>query len=190
MNGRGFILCVSGPSGSGKTSLCDRLAAEHRFASRSISVTTRPQRPGERSGLDYIFVSPEEFEAMKSSNGLLEWAEVFGNWYGTPRRPVEEALSANKVMVMDIDTIGARNIKKQFASQCVTVFVLPPSLDELEKRLRARKQNTPEDLARRLKEAEREMAEAPEYDFQIRNDDLERAYNQLKEIVVKARESS
>jgi len=181
---------VSGPSGSGKTSLCDRLAEEHAFVRRSISVTTRTQRPGENSGKDYIFVSPDEFKRMRAGHEFLETAEVFGNLYGTPRRPVEEALKAHEVIVMDIDTIGANAIKKEFQKNCVTVFVHPPSMEELERRLKGRKQNTPEDLARRLKEAAREISESANYDYQLTNHEFHQAYEELKQIVFGERSKS
>ncbi len=180
---RGFILCVSGPSGSGKTSLCDRLAVDHSFVRRSISVTTRTQRPGETSGKDYIFVSRDEFLQMRTRGEFLETAEVFGNLYGTPRRPVEDTLKEHEVIVMDIDTLGANAIKKEFQIKCVTVFVHPPSMDELERRLQGRKQNTPEDLARRLKEAAREISESAVYDYQLTNQEFHQAYEELKRIV-------
>lgn len=185
---RGFVLCVSGPSGSGKTSLCDKLADQYDFIDRSISVTTRPQRPGEQSGDDYIFVSQEEFIRMREAKELLEWAEVFGNLYGTPRGPVDRALDAGHIIVMDIDTVGAHYVNERMKGRCVTVFILPPSLEELERRLQQRRQNTPEDLQRRLAEAQREIAEAPEYQYQVTNAEFDRTYRQLEEIVLKERE--
>ncbi len=187
---RGFVLCVSGPSGSGKTSLCDRLADRLTYARRSISITTRPQRPNEISGKDYVFVSQGEFKRLQSENAFLETAEVFGNFYGTPKQPVEAALKAHEIIVMDIDTVGARNVKKIFGRDCVTVFVHPPSMEELERRLKQRRQNTPEDLARRLKEAAREISEAGEYQYQITNLDFDQAYLELCEIVEKERLSA
>lgn len=184
---RPFVLCVSGPSGSGKTSLCDRLAEQEDFAERSISITTRPQRPGEVSGKDYIFVSLKDFDDMRSKGDFLETAEVFGNWYGTPLQPVKAALEKQRIIVMDIDTVGARNVKKALGHSCVTVFVLPPSMDELERRLKQRKQNTPEDLSRRLQEATREIQEAKDYDYQITNSNFEQAYGDLLSLVMTER---
>jgi len=183
MSERGFILCVSGPSGSGKTSLCDRLAEEHVFVRRSISLTTRAQRSGETESEDYIFVSHQDFEQMRVGGLFLETAEVFGNFYGTPRQPVEAALAEHDVIVMDIDTLGANAIKKEYQKNCVTVFVHPPSMAELERRLRGRKQNTPEDLARRLKEAAREISESSNYDYQLTNLEFRQAYEELKRMV-------
>jgi len=184
---RGFVLCVSGPSGSGKTSLCDRLAAEHEYVDRSISVTTRPQRPGELSGKDYIFVSHEDFERMKAAGEFLEWAEVFGNFYATPVGPVRESLNKAKIIVMDIDTIGASFVKKRMGTDSVTVFILPPSMQELERRLRERRQNTEKDLEMRLEEAAREIAMAPSYEYRIENGEFSSAYQQLLDIVEKER---
>jgi guanylate kinase len=180
---RGFVLCVSGPSGSGKTSLCDRLTEMKDYARRSISVTTRPRRPGEISGRDYIFVSHEEFRERLEAGDFLESAEVFGNWYATPLKPVEEALQRHQIIVMDIDTVGARHVKERFAQNCVSVFILPPSMEELEKRLRERKQNTPEDLARRLQEAAREISESADYDYRITNLHYDRALQELSDLV-------
>lgn len=175
----GFVLCVSGPSGSGKTSLCDKLAREQDFARRSISVTTRPQRPGEQSGKDYIFVSRSDFDDLLKKNELLEYAEVFGNLYGTPRQPVDEAIAQGQMIVMDIDTVGAKNVKKALGDRCLRVFIMPPSLDELKRRLLGRKQNSESDLARRLEEAEREMAQAAEYEQVIENHSFDEAYSEL-----------
>jgi len=184
---RGFVLCVSGPSGSGKTSLCDKLANETDYVERSISVTTRPIRPGERSGKDYIFVSRPEFEKMRGEAVFLETAEVFGNLYGTPLGPVKESLSNHRVIVMDIDTVGANSVKEKLKDECVTVFVMPPSLEELEQRLLQRKQNSPLDLERRLEEAKREVDEATNYQYIIENSQFDQAYRELIEAVERER---
>jgi guanylate kinase len=181
---RGFVLAVSAPSGTGKTSLCDRLADEHpNVVVRSISLTTRPKREGEKSLKDYEFVSLEEFKAREAAGELLETAEVFGNFYGTPKGPVDKALAETKIIVMDIDVVGALRIKKILGNDCVSLFVFPPSLEELRRRLIARGKNTPEELTRRLNEAEREMAQAHLYDYAFCNKDLEEAYDQLLGIV-------
>lgn len=181
---KGFVLCVVGPSGVGKTSLCDRLAKDLAFADRSISVTTRPQRLGEVSGSDYIFVNRAEFQKYQENDELLEWAEVFGNFYGTPVGPVRESLSGGRVIIMDIDTVGAHYVSKRLSPDVLRVFILPPSMEELKKRLRDRKQNNAEDLERRLKEAKREIEESEAYEHRIVNDDLERAYQRLKELTL------
>jgi guanylate kinase len=184
---KSFVLCVSGPSGSGKTSLCDRLAEELDFAYRSISVTTRKQRSREVSGRDYVFVTPEEFLRMKNENHFVETAEVFGNWYGTPRKPLEQALERGGIIVMDIDTVGAMNVKAAFLNRCMTVFIEPPSLEELKKRLEQRKQNDSNDLEKRLEEAKRELLEVNRYDFAIINRDFDQAYAELKSFVLRQR---
>lgn len=184
---RGFALCVVGPSGSGKTSLCDRLAKELPFCVRSISMTTRPKRPGEESGRDYHFVSKEEFERLKEAKELLEYAEVFGHEYGTPAGPVRQAVEDGKVIVMDIDTVGAGYLAQRLKEDCLRVFVFPPSLQELERRLQGRRQNTSEDLKRRLSEAQREMEEGRLYPHQIVNENFEQAYRELRKIVMARR---
>jgi len=187
MLARGFILAVSAPSGTGKTSLCDKLASEDSDVVRSVSVTTRKQREGEVSGRDYHFVSVEEFKKMDSKGELLETAQVFGNWYGTPKSPVLDAVSKGQVIVMDIDTVGALRIAKLYPKDTVLVYVYPPSLEDLEKRLRARGKNSPEDLQMRLKEAASEIKESGQYHYGITNLDFDRAYKELKGIVTTER---
>jgi guanylate kinase len=184
---RGFVLAVSAPSGTGKTSLCDRLAEEHAFVVRSISATTRPKRDGEMSGKDYIFLTPDEFKSKEKGGEFIETAQVFHHWYGTPRSPVDKAVADGKVIVMDIDTVGAFNIRKIFPQDSVLLFVLPPSLKELEKRLRQRGKNSATELEFRLSEASREVSEAHRYDYLIHNDHFEEAYGQLKAIVMAER---
>jgi len=183
----GFVLCVAGPSGSGKTSLCDKLAAELPFARRSISVTTRPPRQGESDGSHYIFVDPEAFKEMERQDRFLETAMVFGHWYGTPLEPVESALAEGLVMVMDIDTVGAGSVKSKLGERGVRVFVMPPSLEELERRLKGRKQNHASDLERRLQEAQREMEEGSHYEYVIENKRFDEAYQELQRIVEEVR---
>ena len=187
MLARGFILAVSAPSGTGKTSLCDKLATEDSDVVRSVSVTTRKQRDGEVSGRDYHFVSVDEFKKLESRGELLETAQVFGNWYGTPKGPVLDAVSKGQVIVMDIDTVGALRIAKLYPQDTVLVYVYPPSLEDLEKRLRARGKNSPEDLQMRLKEAASEIKESAQYHYGITNLDFDRAYKELKGIVTSER---
>lgn len=184
---RGFVLAVSAPSGTGKTSLCDRLAEDHSFAVRSISATTRPKREGEVTGRDYEFLSSDEFIEREKNGEFLETAPVFNHWYGTPKSPVEKAIREGKIIVMDIDTVGAFNIRKLYPKDSVLLFVLPPSLKELEKRLRQRGKNSPAELENRLKEASREISEASAYDYLIHNDHFDEAYTQLKSIVIAER---
>lgn len=185
---RGFVLAVSAPSGTGKTLLCDRLRDDFPFVTRSISMTTRPMREGEVSGKDYEFVSKDEFIARKAKGEMLETAEVFGNFYGTPKKPVEQSIKNATVIVMDIDTLGAENIKKAMGSDCVSVFILPPSIEELERRLKLRGKDTPEVLKKRLSEAGREISEAKKYDYVFANVDVEEAYRQLVSIVFAERQ--
>lgn len=184
---KGFILAVSAPSGTGKTSLCDKLAAELGFVDRSISVTTRAQRDGETNKVDYEFVTSEEFRRREEAGDFLETATVFKNLYGTPRKPVEDAIANGRVMVMDIDTVGALRIKELRPEDTVLLFIVPPSLHELEKRLRARGKNLPEDLAERLKMAALEIREASKYDYIINNEQFEEAYTHLKGVVLAER---
>lgn len=184
---KGFVLAVSAPSGTGKTLLCDRLRDEYSFVRRSISLTTRPKRDGEISGKDYEFVDRDEFLARKNRGEMLETAEVFGNFYGTPRKPVEDAVQSGYVIVMDIDTVGAENIKRQLTKDAVSIFILPPSIEELERRLRARGKDSPEVLKKRLSEAHREISEAKNYDYVIANVDFEVAYRELLSVVLAER---
>src|SRR3989338_2128984 len=130
---KGFILVVSAPSGAGKTSLCDKLAEDFPdYVNRSISMTTRFKRPAEENGKHYIFVGADEFNKIKAAQGFIETAEVFGEWYGTPRAPVEKTLKEGHVIVMAIDTKGAAAVRALFKKDCVTLFIMPPSLKELE----------------------------------------------------------
>jgi len=124
-------------------------------------------------------VNREQFDSLLARGELLESAEVFGNMYGTPRKPVEEAISQNKMIVMDIDTIGAQNVKNALGDRCFRIFIMPPSMDELKRRLLMRKQNSPEDLERRLKEAEREISQSGEYELIIENHSFDEAYGEL-----------
>ncbi|MBN8555887.1 MAG: guanylate kinase [Deltaproteobacteria bacterium] len=181
---------MSAPSGTGKTSLCDKLRDDYSFIVRSISMTTRPKRDGEVSGQDYEFVSEEDFLKRKSNGEMLETAEVFGRWYGTPKTPVERAIEEGKVIVMDIDTVGAFNVKKILKDDCVTVFILPPSFQELERRLRSRGKNSPEELKLRLSEAAREMRESAKYEYIIGNHDFSEAYQRLLGIVMTERQKA
>lgn len=180
---QGFALVVSAPSGGGKTSLCDRLAQELELAERSISATTRPQRKGEADEKDYQFLTKEEFHELEEQGGFLETAEVYGNRYGTPRKAVQEAIREKKVVVMDVDVKGALNIKHELHGDAVLVYVLPPSVEELERRLQKRAQNSQEDLKLRLRTALSEVRESHKYDYIVGNEDLDEAYSILRAIV-------
>jgi guanylate kinase len=187
---KGFVLAVSAPSGTGKTSLCDKLATELSYVVRSVSVTTRPKRDGEVTKRDYEFVDLQEFQRRQKNKELIETAEVFGYWYGTPLKPVEEALKSGKVIVMDIDTKGAFAVAEKLKQDCVTLFIRPPSLEELEKRLISRGKNTPEELKRRLSEAAREIGESHRYDYVIGNESFAEAFGQLMSILTAERSRS
>lgn len=164
----GILLVVSGPSGVGKGTICRRLLEKSAAVLFSVSVTTRPPRPGEQDGIDYYFVSKAEFARMRAANELLEWAELFGNFYGTPRLAVQEALDAGTDILLEIDIQGALQVKASFPD-CVLVFVWPPSYEELERRIRHRGTETAESLRSRLKQSKLEMANVVNYDYIVVN---------------------
>jgi guanylate kinase len=180
---RGLMLVLSSPSGAGKTTLSRLLLDADKSIELSISVTTRPRRPGEVGGRHYHFIGADRFASMARSGDLLEWAEVFGHRYGTPRAPVERALAAGKDVLFDIDWQGANKLRRKVGSDLVTVFVLPPSAPELARRLKSRAQDSEPVIKRRMSEAEREMSHWREYDYVIINYDLERAFAELRAIL-------
>jgi guanylate kinase len=172
---RGLLYIVSSPSGAGKTTLARRVLAADSNIEMSVSVTTRAPRPGERDGVDYHFVDRDVFESMKERGDLLEWARVFDNYYGTPRAPVEAAIRAGKDVLFDIDWQGAQQLFEKMRDDVVRVFVLPPSGDVLEDRLKSRAQDPPEVVARRMAAASSEISHWPEYDYVIVNAQIERS---------------
>jgi guanylate kinase len=178
---RGLILILSSPSGAGKTTLTRSLVQEQAGV-LSISVTTRPKRPSEIEGRHYHFIDVEEFKAMRDRDELLEWAEVHGNFYGTPRKLVEKTLASGQDMVFDIDYQGTRQVRQKLPEDVVTVFILPPSFRELKARLERRAEDSPEIIAKRLTNARVEMERWVEYDYVIVNEDLGRSYESLKAI--------
>ena len=179
---RGLLLIVSSPSGAGKTSLCRRLLADHGELVLSVSVTTRQPRPGEVDGREYHFVSPEDFQQLVAQDLLLEWAEVHGARYGSPRAPVESALASGRDVLFDIDWQGARDVAIKAGRDVVRVFVLPPSMADLRRRLYARAQDDADVIERRLSRSKAEIAKWREYDYVIVNDDFDRAYAELAHI--------
>lgn len=181
---RGLLLVLSSPSGAGKTTLAKRmLDSEGENLKVSVSVTTRPPRPGEVDGEDYFFVDHERFAALRDDGELLEHAEVFGNFYGTPRAHVEGALSAGQDMLFDVDWQGARELARCLPDDVVRVFILPPSADALEKRLRARNQDSDEVVAQRMAKASGEIGHWDEYDYVIVNSDVEASIVQLNSVL-------
>jgi guanylate kinase len=180
---RGVMLVVSSPSGAGKTTLTRALIGADPSITLSVSVTTRARRPSEVDGVHYHFVSPKHFDAMRDGGELLEWAEVHGNCYGTPREPVENALKAGKDVLFDIDWQGTRQLCESMREDVVSVFILPPSAVELRTRLVRRAEDSEEVIAHRLGNAMTEIGRWSEYDYVLINDDLDRAFGNLVAIL-------
>ncbi|MBI4479896.1 MAG: guanylate kinase [Acidobacteria bacterium] len=180
------VYIVSAPSGSGKTTLVERLLREVPRLRFSISCTTRQPRGNEQHGREYFFVTRDEFHQMIARQELLEWAEVFGNYYGTSRRFLEEAREANTDLLLDIDIQGARQVKEKLP-EAVSIFILPPSRQVLEHRLRSRSQDSEEVIAKRLEDARREIHGYIRYDYVLINEELDRSANCLRDIVLAER---
>ncbi|MCO5093231.1 guanylate kinase [Bosea sp. (in: a-proteobacteria)] len=183
---RGLMLILSSPSGAGKSTLTRNLKSENNL-DLSISVTTRPKRPSEIEGVHYRFIDRPTFDAMRQHNDLLEWAEVHGNGYGTPRKEVEASLAAGRDVLFDIDWQGTQQIVKRSRPDVVTIFILPPSMAELRSRLIRRAEDAAEVIAKRLANARDEIARWSQYDYVIVNDDLQAAYESIKAILTAER---
>ncbi len=179
---RGLMLVISSPSGAGKTSLSRRLVADHAELELSVSCTTRAPRPGEQDGREYHFISHADFEKKVAEGAFLEWADVHDNRYGTLRAPVMAALSEGRDVLFDIDWQGCRQIDAQAKADVVKVFILPPSLPDLRRRLHSRAQDSDAVIERRLERAKGEIAHFDEYDYVVVNDDFDGAYAQLVHI--------
>lgn len=179
---RGMMLVISSPSGAGKTSLSRQLVMNHAELSVSVSSTTRPPRPGEMEGREYNFVDWESFDWMISEDLFLEWAEVHENRYGTPRKPVEKALAEGRDVLFDVDWQGARSISATGGADVVSVFILPPTIAELRRRLYARAEDDAAVIERRLSRAKGEIARWTDYDYVLVNEDFDRAYSDLAHI--------
>jgi guanylate kinase len=184
---RGLMLVLSSPSGAGKTTLSRMLLKADRHVELSVSVTTRPQRPGEIDGRDYHFIDVVRFESMAKSGKLLEWAEVFGHRYGTPRLPVEKALRAGRDVLFDIDWQGTQQLREKARTDLVSVFILPPTATELERRLKRRAQDSKTVIGSRMAKAAGEMSHWPEYDYVIVNRDKREAFGELRAILAAER---
>ena len=184
---RGLLLVISSPSGAGKTTLSRRLLDRDSNITMSVSVTTRPPRPGEVDGRDYYFISKERFEAMRDAGELLESAEVFGNCYGTPKGPVEHSLAKGRDVLFDIDWQGTQQLAQAMQDDLVRVFILPPSVEALRDRLVSRAQDPMVVVAKRMAEASREISHWAEYDYVIVNNDLETADREICAILAAER---
>lgn len=180
---RGLMLVLSSPSGAGKTTLSRRLLAEDDRITMSVSVTTRAPRPGEVDGKDYFFVSKERFEELRDTGALLEHATVFSNLYGTPRQAVEDALSAGRDVLFDIDWQGTQQLDQSAEQDLVKVFLLPPTAEDLERRLRTRAQDTDDVVRQRMSKASDEISHFTEYDYILINQDVEDSLAKLKAIL-------
>ncbi|MDB9520268.1 guanylate kinase [Roseofilum reptotaenium CS-1145] len=177
--GTGKLVVITGPSGVGKGTLVRSLLERHPDIYLSVSMTTRSPRPGEVNGKDYFFVTPEQFQDLIAAEQLLEWAQFAGNYYGTPRQQVEEKIKQGILVLLEIELEGARQIRASFP-QALRLFILPPSMSELERRLRDRQSESPEAITRRLNRAIIEIAAADEFDVQIVNDDFDRALAEVE----------
>ena len=180
---RGLMFVLSSPSGAGKTTLSRMLIAETPDLKMSVSATTRPMRPGEVEGKDYYFVDQKRFERMVADSELLEWATVFGNRYGTPRGPVEQALAAGQDVLFDIDWQGTQQLRSRSPNDVVSVFILPPSATALEQRLHTRAQDSDEVIRGRMKKAGDEMSHFDAYDYIVVNDNIGIAFESVRSIL-------
>ena len=180
----GKLIVITGPSGVGKGTLVKLLLQRHPQLRVSTSATTRQPRLGERHGVDYFFLSKEDFETAIDNQELLEWAEYAGNYYGTPKARVIEQIEAGNYILLEIELAGARAIANIFP-EAIRIFIMPPSIEELEQRIRTRGTNTEESIKRRLEIARREIAASDEFEFKIVNDDLDSAIAQLEDAIFK-----
>lgn len=184
--GMGILFIITGPSGAGKTSILKRVMKEVENLEFSVSYTTRPRRPGEVDGRDYFFVDEERFKKMVEEGEFLEWAIVHGYYYGTSKKFIDERLEKNGDLLLDIDVQGALNVKRMNLDM-VSVFIAPPSLEDLEKRLRKRGTDSEYDLKRRLEDAKWELSKISEFEYLIVNDFLEKSVEKLKAIIIAER---
>ena len=184
---RGLMLVLSSPSGAGKTTLSRMLLTTERGIDLSISVTTRPRRPGEVNGRHYHFIDRKQFEQLRRNGDLLEYAEVFGNFYGTPRKPVERTLKQGRDVLFDIDWQGTQQLRERAREDLVSVFLLPPSGGELARRLHTRAQDDKKTIRDRMARAGSEMSHWAEYDYVVINRDLDKAFSEVRSILAAER---
>jgi guanylate kinase len=181
-----LIFIISAPSGTGKTSLCNGVIRQIPRLTFSVSHTTRPPRPGEKNGIDYYFVAPEVFKQHIAERKMAEWTEIYGNCYGTATATIQGLFERGCDILLDIDERGARQMVEKFP-ECVTILVLPPSLDELKKRLRERGTDDSESITRRLKQAQREIEAMSWYQYVVINDQFDDAVAQLSSVIIAER---
>jgi guanylate kinase len=184
---RGLMMVLSSPSGAGKTTLSRMLLTEEQNIALSISVTTRPRRPGEVNGRHYHFIDRKRFDQLRRDGELLEFAEVFGNFYGTPRKPVEKALKHGRDVLFDVDWQGTQQLRKRAPADLVSVFILPPSSGELARRLHSRAQDNKKIIRVRMAKAGGELSHWTEYDYVVVNRDLDRAFGDVRAILAAER---
>ena len=180
---RGKVIVIVAPSGAGKTTIAQRLLKEYPQLKFSVSATTRPPREGEEHGKDYYFLNDEEFDQKVANEAFLEWEPYSGHKYGTLRSEVDKLVESGYFPLLDIEVKGALNVQELYGSEVVSIFIEPPSMDELKNRLSNRGSETDESLSKRLKRAEMEMEYADHFDYSVVNDDLETAYAEVKEII-------
>ncbi len=180
---KGKVIVIVAPSGSGKTTIANMLLDDFKQVQFSTSATTRKPRPGEQDGREYYFLSEAEFDELVEQNGFLEWEPYSGNRYGTLRSEVDKLVETGYFPLLDIEVKGALNVKQMYGSDCIAIFIKPPSLEELRRRLINRKSETEEQVQIRLEEAKKELQYADEFDYVVINDELDEAYSQVKQIV-------
>ena len=184
---RGLLIVLSSPSGAGKSTISRMLLAADPQVTMSVSATTRPKRPGEVDGVDYYFVDDARFDAMIGAGDFVEWAHVFGYRYGTPKTPVKDALRDGRDILFDIDWQGTQQLKAAMGEDLVSIFLLPPSMPELERRLRERGTDTEAVIADRMSRADSEISHWPEYEYVLVNRDMDKCLNQVRSIVAAER---
>ncbi|HZK26918.1 MAG TPA: guanylate kinase [Thermoclostridium sp.] len=185
----GLLLVVSGPAGVGKGTVVSLARERNKDIVFSVSMTSRKPRPGEKDGVNYFFVSRDKFLEMVEENLLVEWVEYCGNYYGTPKQYIEQQLEQGNIVLLEIEVEGARNIKKQYP-KCVSIFITPPTAEELKNRITKRGTESPEIIEKRMKRAIKELEYMDKYDYTIKNDSVDESVKQLLEIIEKEREPS